>query len=157
MTIDRALELQARAWTLQAEGNLDDAFAACHEALLLTEQCEGSDSADVANLLNDLAEIECDRQKFQAALTYSERALAIEKAHLNRFTGEMAARIRLKTLALLGALRRLQGDYVRAENDLQEAARHRKSPRKHSTISPFFTSIADASMKGSGSTRRPCE
>src|SRR2546430_3389097 len=73
MTIDRALELQARAWTLQAEGNLDDAFAACHEALLLTEQCEGSDSADVANLLNDLAEIECDRQKFQAALTYSER------------------------------------------------------------------------------------
>jgi tetratricopeptide (TPR) repeat protein len=80
MTIDRALELQARAWTLQAEGNLEDAFAACHEALLLTEQCEGSDSADVANLLNDLAEIECDRQKFQAALTYSERALAIEKA-----------------------------------------------------------------------------
>src|SRR5213595_470416 len=75
MTIDRALELQARAWTLQA------------------------------------------------ALTYSERALAIEKAHLNRFTGEMAARIRLKTLALLGALRRLQGDYVRAENDLQEAVR----------------------------------
>jgi hypothetical protein len=56
MTIDRALELQARAWTLQAEGNLEDAFAACHEALLLTEQCEGSDSADVANLLNDLAE-----------------------------------------------------------------------------------------------------
>jgi tetratricopeptide (TPR) repeat protein len=123
MTIDRALELQARAWTLQAEGNLEDAFAACHEALLLAEQCEGSDSADVANLLNDLAEIECDRQKFQAALTYSERALAIEKAHFNRFTGEMAARIRLKTLALLGALRRLQGDYVRAENDLQEAVR----------------------------------
>ena len=53
----------------------------------------------------------------------SERALAIEKAHLNRFTGEMAARIRLKTLALLGALRRLQGDYVHAENHLQEAVR----------------------------------
>ncbi len=123
MTIDRALELQARAWTLQAEGNLEDAFAACHEALLLTEQCEGSDSADVANLLNDLAEIECDRQKFQAALTYSERALAIEKAYFNRYTGEMAARIRLKTLALLGQLRRLQGDYVRAENELQEAVR----------------------------------
>src|SRR5947207_12231659 len=90
---------------------------------MLTGQWEASDSAAVPNLPNAPAEIECDRQKFQAALTYSERALAIEKTHLNRFTGEMASRIRLKTLALLGELRRLQGDYVRAESDLQEAVR----------------------------------
>jgi tetratricopeptide (TPR) repeat protein len=123
MSIERALELQARAWALQAEGKLEDAFAACLEALQLTEQSEGRDSPDVANLLNDLAEIECDRQKFPSALIYAERALAIEKTHINRLTGETAARIRLKTLALLGALRRVQGDYVRAENDLQEAVK----------------------------------
>src|SRR5207253_5664398 len=38
-------------------------------------------------------------------------------------SGEMAARIRLKTLALLGQLRRLQGDYVRAENELRSEER----------------------------------
>jgi tetratricopeptide (TPR) repeat protein len=123
MTIDRALELQARAWTLQAEGKLEDAFAACLEALQLAEQCEGSDSPDVANLLNDLAEIERDRQNFQRALIYAERALAIERTQVNRFTGETAARIRLKTLALAGELRRVQGDYVRAESDLQAAVK----------------------------------
>jgi len=123
MTLERALELQSRAWTLQAEGKLDDAFSACFEALQLTERCEGPDSPDVANLLNDLAEIERDRQKFPAALGSAERALAIEKAKANLFTGETAARIRLKTLALLGELRRVQGDYIRAERDLQEAVR----------------------------------
>jgi tetratricopeptide (TPR) repeat protein len=123
MTIDRALELQARAWTLQAEGKLEDAFAACLEALQLTERCEGSDSADVANLLNDLAEIENERQKFTTALALAERAQAIEEALGDQFAGETAARIRLKTLALLGELRRVQGDYVRAESDLQEAVR----------------------------------
>ena len=123
MTIDRALELQARAWTLQAEGKLEDACAACVEALQLTEKCEGSDSPDAANLLNDLAEIECDRQNFQPALAYAERALAIEKTQVNGFTGETAARIRLKTLALVGELRRVQGDYVCAENDLQDAVK----------------------------------
>ncbi len=123
MTIDRALELQARAWALQAERKLEDAFAACREALQLTEQCQGSDSPNVANLLNDLAEIECDRQNFRPALVHAERALAIEKTHINHLTGETAARIRLKTLALLGELRRLQGDYVRAESDLQEAVK----------------------------------
>src|SRR5258708_21285931 len=102
MSIERALELQGRAWALQAEGKLEDAFAACLEALQLTEQSEGSDSPDAANLLNDLAEIECDRQNFQPALLYAERALATERAQVNRFTGETAARIWLKTLALLG-------------------------------------------------------
>ena len=123
MSIERALELQARAWTLQAEGKLDDAFATCLEALQLTEQCEGSDSPDAANLLNDLAEIERDRQNFQATLTHGERALTIEKSLANCFIGETAARIRLKTLALLGELRRVQGDYVCAEGHLQEAVR----------------------------------
>ncbi len=93
MSIERALELQSRAWTLQAEGKLDDAFSVCFEALQLTEQSEGSDSPDAANLLNDLAEIERDRQKFPAALTSAERALAIEKAQANLFSGGTAARI----------------------------------------------------------------
>jgi tetratricopeptide (TPR) repeat protein len=123
MSIDRALELQARAWTLQSEGKLDGALEACREALQLIEQCEGTDSLDAANLLNDLAQIECDRQNFQPALINAERALAIEESQANLFTGETAARIRLKTLALLGELRRIQGDYVRAEGHLQEGVR----------------------------------
>jgi tetratricopeptide (TPR) repeat protein len=123
MSLERTVELQSRAWTLQAEGKLNDAFSACFEALQLTEQFLGPDSPDAANLLNDLAEIEHDRQKFQAALTCAERALAIEKTQVHLFAGETATRIRLKTLALLGALRRVQGDYARAESDLQEAVR----------------------------------
>lgn len=123
MSLERAVELQSRAWRLQTEGKLDDAFSACSEALRLTEQSEGSESPDAANLLNDLAEIERDRQKFPAALISAERALAIEKAQANLFIGETAARIRLKTLALLGELRRVQGDYIRGERDLQEAVR----------------------------------
>jgi len=123
MSLERALELQSRAWTLQAEGKLDDAFSACFEALQLTEQSQGSDSPDAANLLNDLAEIQRDRQEFQAALTSAERALAIEKAQLHLITGETATRIRLKTMALLGELRRVQGDYVCAESHLREAVK----------------------------------
>lgn len=123
MSIEQALELQSRAWALQAEGKLEDAFSACLEALQLTEQNKGANSPDAANLLNDLAEIECDRQKFQEALTCAERALAIEKTQVHLFAGETATRIRLKTLALLGELRRVQGDYASAESDLQEGVR----------------------------------
>ena len=121
MTIERAIELQEHAWTLQEEGKLDEAFDACREALRLTEAAEGADSPDAANLLNDLTEIARDRQDFAAALAFAERARTIEDALGERFTGEAAARIRAKTSSLLGDIRRVQGDYVRAETDLDRA------------------------------------
>lgn len=121
MSVDRAIELQQQAWNLQAEGRLDEAFDVCCEALRLIEVCEGSQSPDAANLLNDLAELQCDRQDFVAAMTFADRARAIVDALGDRFTGEDAARIRIKTFGLLGELQRIQGDYDNAEPALQRA------------------------------------
>ena len=77
MTIERAIELQEQSWTLQAEGKLDEASCACREALRLIDLSEGANSPDVANLLNDLAEIEQERQNFAEALALAERARSI--------------------------------------------------------------------------------
>ena len=121
MNTDRAVELQEYAWTLQAEGRLDEAFKACREALQLIEADEGPDSPDAANILNDLAEIEKERQNFEAAVALAERARAILDALGDRFTGETAMLIRLRTLNLLGEIRRVQGDYACAEVDLDRA------------------------------------
>jgi tetratricopeptide (TPR) repeat protein len=121
MSVERAIELQERAWGFQAEGKLEDARQACTEALRLMEESEGSDSPDVANLLNDLADIETERQNFARALALAERAQAVISHLGNRFSGEDAVRIRLKTLELLGTIRRTLGDYALAEVDLQKA------------------------------------
>ena len=151
MNTGRAIELQEQAWSLQAEGKLEEALLACRQALRIMEEAEGPDSPDVANLLNDLAEIEEQRQNFAAALALAGRARAIEdvlgrprpdgrgwkwrpspapeggghviseNAPGDRFAGETAARIRARTLALLGTIRRVQGDYAGAESDLKMA------------------------------------
>jgi tetratricopeptide (TPR) repeat protein len=76
---------------------------------------------DVANLLNDLAEIERERQNLVDALALAERARSIEDTLGERFTGEAAARVRARTLALAGAVCRIQGEYARAESDLEQA------------------------------------
>jgi tetratricopeptide (TPR) repeat protein len=120
-TMDRVLQLQERAWTLHAARRLDEAFATCREALCIADVSEGHDSLDVANLLNDLTEIEADRQNFDAAAALAERARTIEEELGDRLIGEDAARIRLKTCELLGEIRRNQGDYACAEIDLLSA------------------------------------
>ena len=48
------------------------------KALLLLEESGEANSPDAANLLNDLAEIENERQSFQDALVLAERAHSIE-------------------------------------------------------------------------------
>jgi len=121
MTVERAIELQEQSWSQQAEGKLEEASSACRKALRLMELAEGADSPDVANLLNDLAEIEQERQDFAEALALAERARSIEDTLGERFTGETAVRIRARTLAIAGAIRRIQGDYVLAEDDLEDA------------------------------------
>ncbi len=121
MTVERAIELQEQSWNLQAEGKLAEASSACREALRLIERAEGADSPDVANLLNDLAEIEQERENFGDALALAERARSVEDALGERFTGETASQIRIRTLAIAGAIRRIQGDYAQAEGDLKEA------------------------------------
>ena len=111
MNIERAIELQERAWGFQAEGRLGDARQTCTEALRLMEESEGPDSPDVANLLNDLADIEIDRQDFRAALVSAKRAMEIEAP----------TQIRARTSELLGTLYRTLGDYARAESHLKQA------------------------------------
>ena len=121
MSAERAAALQEQAWSLQAEGKLEDALTAGREALRLMEESEGPDSPEVANLLNDLAEIEQDRQEFRSALALAGRAQEIEDRLGDAFTGEGAVPIRVKTLSLLGAIRGIRGDYALGERDLQQA------------------------------------
>jgi tetratricopeptide (TPR) repeat protein len=121
MSTERAVELQEQAWNLQAEGNLDEAATAVRKALLLLEESGEQNSPDAANLLNDLAEIENERQNFQDALALAERAHSIEDELGDSFAGEGAAQIRARTMGLIGEICRLLGDLVRAEASLKEA------------------------------------
>jgi tetratricopeptide (TPR) repeat protein len=123
MNSDRAVELQEQAWNLQAEGKLDEAATAVRKALLLLEESGEANSPDVANLLNDLAEIESERQSFQDALVLAERAHSIEDQLGDSFAGEAAAQIRARTMGLIGEICRMLGDFVRAEVSLKEALR----------------------------------
>jgi tetratricopeptide (TPR) repeat protein len=121
VSVERAIELQEEAWGLQAAGKLEDALATCREALRLMEESEGPDSPDVANLLNDLVDVEIERQDFADALALAERAREIADRLGDQFSGKDAVRVRVKTLGLLGTIRRTLGDYARAEVDLKQA------------------------------------
>lgn len=123
MNLESAVELQERAWSLQAEGKLDEAAIACGEALRLLEEAGERESPDAANLLNDLADIENERQNFKTALVLAESAQAIEQSLGDQFMGEAAARVRACTMGLIGEIHRKTGDYARAEASLQEALR----------------------------------
>jgi tetratricopeptide (TPR) repeat protein len=123
MNTDRTVALQEQAWNLQAEGKLDEAATAVRKALLALEESGEANSPDAANLLNDLAEIESERQSFQDALMLAERAHSIEDRVGDGFAGEGAAQIRARTMGLIGEICRTLGDFVRAEVSLKEALR----------------------------------
>jgi tetratricopeptide (TPR) repeat protein len=112
MSVERAIELQEQAWNFQAEGRLEDARQACAEALRFMEESEGPNSPDVANLLNDLADIEIERQNFPGALAIATKAAACVEA---------PTPVRIRTSELLGTLYRTLGDYARAEGHLKQA------------------------------------
>lgn len=118
MSEARALELQELAWTLQADGRLDEAATACREAI---EEMGGEDaqSPDIANLLNDAAEIEVERQQFEVGLALAMRAAAIEERLGPAFSGDDAAQVRIRTCGLLGEGFRRQGAFDDAERALR--------------------------------------
>ena len=115
----RAVELQARSWQLHAAGQLDEALAKGREALQIVGTIEGPASADAANLLNDLAEIECDRQQFQTGLGLVDQARQADMSE----DDPTCVLIRIRTLTLGGTLSRLLGRYAAAEADLDVALR----------------------------------
>src|SRR5450755_3748604 len=87
MNTERAVKLQDQGWNLEAEGKLDEAAIAVRKALLLLQESDEANSPDAANLLNDLAEIESERQSFQDALVLAERAHSIEDQLGDGFAG----------------------------------------------------------------------
>lgn len=117
MTTEQAHDLQRRAWALQAEGLHDDAAQAAATALAIAEASDPA-SADIANLLNDLAEIEIDRQRHRVALDLTERAHATLLRLGSALSGETAARLQIKTFTLLGTLRRMLGEAAAESNEL---------------------------------------
>jgi len=116
-----AAELQERAWALQSEGRLEEALVVSQEALSLVAATDGAESADAANLLNDLAQLERDLQHYESALSFALCAHDIEQSLGDQFVGESATQIRVFTLTLLGELWRLRGDYAQAEGHLKDA------------------------------------
>ncbi len=114
MTAKRAVALQRRR-KAGAGAKPEKAYRTSRKALRLRERDCGGSSPELADLLNDLAEIELERQKFAEALAFAERAQSIERA------SGTTVRTRMKTLALAGAIRRIQGDYAHAQRDLQQA------------------------------------
>lgn len=121
MSEQQAIELHQRSWTLLSEGRLDEAAHAARQALHLMGESAEVASADVANLLTDLAEIEYQRGQLAAALALAERAQDIEDAWVEQLDGDVATRIRLRTLGILGVICRAQGEYSRAALYLEEA------------------------------------
>jgi tetratricopeptide (TPR) repeat protein len=122
MTTDRAVELQESAWALQDAGALDEAVEVCTEALRFIQLSQGDDSPDYANLLNDLSELEFERQRFHCALQVAESAKLISDEWNTVRSDVTLTKIRAKTLEILGALHRTLGDYQSAEIVLLEAA-----------------------------------
>lgn len=117
----RAVELQEQSWTLSAQGRLDEAYEACSEALHLVEMSEAAESPDAANLLNELAELQCERGQFGAALALAHRARVIAEALGARCAAPDVVRIRLRTAALLGELQRVHENSAAAAEELDQA------------------------------------
>jgi hypothetical protein len=100
----------------QAEARLEDARQACTEALRLMEKSEGPDSPDVVNLLNDLTDIETEHQNFARRWRWRNARRRSPAIWATVSEEKTPARIRLKTLELLGTIRRTLGDYAQPKS-----------------------------------------
>jgi tetratricopeptide (TPR) repeat protein len=118
MSLDRAMALQAAAWRLQQQWRLADAAAALAAAIAA---CGDQAPLDVANLLNDLADVEAQRGDFCRSLDLAQRALRLGPADAGAGGDETVARIRCRSLELSAAAARTQGVYREAERALEEA------------------------------------
>ena len=120
MSLDLAADLQRRAWTLQDEFRFDEAAALLRDAIDAASSCGEEGTLDVANLLNDLAEVEFERGDIAASLDTARRARAAagcDRASIE----EVGAHILLRSLDRAAAAARALGRYGEAEGDLRDA------------------------------------
>lgn len=115
MSDEQIAVLQQRSWELQDQGRLAEAAEAGAAALHLVETTGGGDSLDAANLLNELSELQLELGDLAAAVKLARRAQSITARAVADWPAEDAARIRLKSCALLGELLRTRGDLGEAE------------------------------------------
>ena len=126
MTLEHAIALQEKSWSLLGRGKIQEAHKCITDALRLFEAFEGKDSPDVANLLNDLADIEDRLERFDDALAHATRRMKITDALGRGFTGDDAVMIRARSRSLIGTIHRQMGDYKTAELFLKEALKMNK-------------------------------
>jgi len=118
---EEALELQDMTGRLLAEGRQQEAELCCRQAISLFESLSGPDSADVANLLNELAEILELKGSLEEALASARRSADIMRGAAAGVEGGDGYRILTQSLGLSGGLLRQMGRYQEAEGPLKEA------------------------------------
>jgi tetratricopeptide (TPR) repeat protein len=127
LRIDKALKLHEEAWKLEEQGDIAGASKLCRQVLRIFEQEEGPNSPDIANVLNDLADLERRLERFDKALALAQRAQDVLDALGRRFRGEVAAQVRGRTATILGTAYRETGEFSAARKHLNQAlAVHRK-------------------------------
>ena len=125
--IDKALKLHEQAWKLEEQGDIAGASKLCRQVLRIFQQEEGPNSPDIANVINDLADLERRLERFDKALALAQRAQDVLDALGRRFRGEVAAQIRGRTAIILGTLYREIGEFAAARKHLNNAlAIHRR-------------------------------
>jgi len=120
MSLDLAADLQRRAWTLQEEFRFDEAAALLRDAVDAASACGEEAAFDVANLLNDLAEVEFERGDIAASLETARLARAVAGDDVASIDGT-GAHILLRSLERSGTAARALGRYGDAERDLRGA------------------------------------
>src|SRR5436853_3765441 len=110
--VELACELNDAAVAAYHQGQLHKAERWFRRALRLLEAAEGTDSPDVANVINSLAAIYENRCDYHEAERLYERAVNIVQ---DLDGDEDVERLRLQSLANLGRIYRMQGRYSSAE------------------------------------------
>jgi tetratricopeptide (TPR) repeat protein len=117
--IGKAVRLHELALRERMAGRPADALPACLDALAILEPELGRSSPDVANVLNTLEAIREDLSEYGEAEACYRRAAAI----LDGIEGddEVLVRVRVRTLASLAGIERVQGRLDEAERLFLEA------------------------------------
>lgn len=119
---------QAEASSEQAEGRLEGAASAYLRAIRAARRAYGTPSPDEMNLRNELVDVECERQRFDRALSIARRTAVLLEAATAWSENAQFVRFRIRNLVAVGGLRRLMGE---TSTDHPELARALDLARTH--------------------------